>query len=58
MKLNLRYRGHSLTVEVRDATLSVSSMPGDRPPIRVGCGDRVQALKAGDMVQFAIEPLA
>jgi alpha,alpha-trehalase len=58
LKLRLRYRGHSLAVEVRDGTLSVRSAPGDGPPIRVGCGEEVQQMKPGDTREFHIEPPA
>lgn len=55
LKIKLRYRGHSLAVEVGVGTLSVSSAPSDRKPIRVGCGDEVQELRPGGSLRFRFD---
>ena len=56
LKIRIRYRGHSLTVEISDETLSISSMPSDKEPIQIGCGDEVRALRPGDVTQFRFDP--
>jgi alpha,alpha-trehalase len=52
LKIRIGYRGHSLTVEVSNGTLTISSMRADRAPVRVGCNNEVRELKPGDVVQF------
>jgi alpha,alpha-trehalase len=58
LSIRLRYRGHSLAVQVAGGQLSVRSMPSDRGPIRVGCGEVVKELQSGETLQFQIEGLA
>jgi len=52
LKIRIGYRGQSLTVEVSNGTLTISSMRAGKAPVRVGCGNEVRELKPGDVVQF------
>jgi trehalose/maltose hydrolase-like predicted phosphorylase len=54
LRIRIRYRGHSLTVAVVDGTLAVTSAESEVAPIQVGCGDRVQELRAGASLRFDI----
>jgi len=54
LRIRVRYRGQSLTVEVADGTLTISSMPSDKDPVRVGCGDQVRELKPGEVARFSV----
>jgi trehalose/maltose hydrolase-like predicted phosphorylase len=55
LKIHVRYRGHSLVVEIRDGTLEVSSLPSDKPLIQVGCVDEVRDLRPGDVARFSLK---
>ncbi len=54
LKIRLRYRGHSLAVDIRDDTLTVHSTMSDKGPIRVSCADEVRELLPGDVAKFRI----
>ncbi len=62
LKIGVRYRSHSLAVEVRDGTLSVTSAMSDKGPIRVACVDAVRELHPGGVARFNLhdrpEPLS
>ena len=55
LRIQIRYRGHSLTVAVGDDTLTVTSMLSGKEPIRVGCGDQIQELRPGDSARFSLK---
>ncbi len=54
LKLHIRYRGHSLSVEVRDRALTVASMKAEKGPIKVGCAESFQELRAGESARFSL----
>lgn len=54
LKIHLRYRGHSLRVEIRDDLLSVQSLRADQAPITVGCRGERRCLCAGELVRFKL----
>ena len=55
LKMQIRYRGHSLAIEVRKGELVVSSMKTDKGPINIGCGDALRELKPGEIAKFALK---
>ena len=55
LKMQIRYRGHSLAIEVRKGELVVSSMKTDKGPINIGCGDALRELKPGEIAKFALQ---
>jgi len=55
LKISVRYRGHSLAVEVRDGALSVTSAMSDKGPIRVGCVDELRELHPGGVARFDLK---
>ncbi len=52
LKINVRYRGHSLAVDVSDGTLTVTSLGASKEAIRIGCGAQCQALRSGETLRF------
>ena len=52
LKIHVRYRGHSLAVEVRDGTLGVHSMTAGKEPINIGCGSERRPLRPGESLSF------
>lgn len=54
LKIQVRYRGHSLVVEVAGNTLTVRSLPSDKGPIRIGCDGKVRELTPGEVVRFRL----
>jgi alpha,alpha-trehalase len=52
LRIKVRYRGHSLAVDVADSTLTVRSMPSDKGPIRVGCNGKTRELAPGEVARF------
>jgi alpha,alpha-trehalase len=55
LRIRVRYRGHSLGVEVRDGVLTVTSMRSAKGLIRIGCADDVKELRPGDVARFRIK---
>ncbi len=55
LKIQIRYRGHSLALEVRADTLTVTSMKSDRGPIKIGCGPQMRELHPGESAQFTLK---
>ena len=54
LKINMRYRGHSLAVVLQEKLLSVSSMTPGKAAITIGCGNERRPLLAGESVQFSL----
>jgi len=54
LKINVRYRGHSLAVEVREGTLTVASLGARTEAICIGCRQERRALRAGESLRFDI----
>jgi alpha,alpha-trehalase len=54
LHMHLKYRGHSLEVEIDHDTLSVKALPCAAEPIRISFGEEVFDLKMGDVLQFDI----
>jgi len=54
LKIQVRYRGHSLVVEVAGNTLTVRSLPSDKGPIRIGCDGKVRELTPGEVARFRL----
>jgi len=54
LKIQVRYRGHSLVVEVAGNALTVRSLPSEKGPIRVGCDGKVRELTPGEVVRFRL----
>jgi trehalose 6-phosphate phosphatase len=52
LEFTVLYRHHLLTVSVGGRSVRVVSEPGPGPAIRVGCGDRLSALRPGEAVVF------
>ncbi len=52
LKINVRYRGHSLAVEVREGTLTVTSTSSVQGIIQIGCGQERHELRPGESLQF------
>jgi trehalose/maltose hydrolase-like predicted phosphorylase len=53
LKINVRYRGHSLAVLLREGALSVTSMTPGSDAVTIGCGNERRLLCAGETVAFA-----
>jgi trehalose/maltose hydrolase-like predicted phosphorylase len=54
LKINVRYRGHSLAVLLREGLLRVTSMTVGRDPIHIGCGNERRRLTSGKTVEFPL----
>ena len=54
LKLHIRYRGHSLGIEVRDQTLTVASMKAEKGAIKIGCAESLQELRPGETASFSL----
>jgi trehalose/maltose hydrolase-like predicted phosphorylase len=48
------YRGHLVTVTITGHTAAISSGPGDRAPVRVGCNGRLRELRNNQTVRFRL----
>ena len=58
LRMQLRYRKHSLAMEITRDQLTVRSVGGPDKPIRLGYRDRVKELRSGETVQFAVAGMA
>jgi alpha,alpha-trehalase len=54
MSLHIRYRGHSLILELTQQTLRVRSLRSAERPIRIAHGDEEKSLTEGTVLQFAL----
>jgi trehalose 6-phosphate phosphatase len=52
LKLGILYRGHDLILALADHTVVVSSGPGHRTPVRIGCHGQVRELGHGQALRF------
>jgi alpha,alpha-trehalase len=53
LRMQIRYRGHSLEVEITSDKLKVSALRCTQKPIKIGFRDEVMDLKEGDTKEFA-----
>jgi alpha,alpha-trehalase len=54
LRMQLRYRGHSLQVEITQAKLKVSALRCTEQPIQIGFKDDVVELNEGDTQEFSL----
>jgi trehalose 6-phosphate phosphatase len=54
LKLRITYRGHTVTVTIADHTVLVSSGPGTRIPVRIGCHGQISELSHGQTLEFRL----
>jgi alpha,alpha-trehalase len=54
LRIRVRYRGHSLAVDVSSDALAVHSTKSDKGPVRISCGGEVRELLPGDTARFRI----
>ena len=54
LEFSIFYRDHLITLSVADHTVRVSSGPGSRPPIRVGCRGQLRELAPGQSLAFPL----
>ena len=52
LKLGITYRGHNVTVTIADHTVRVSSAPGTRAPVKIGCHRQIRELSNGQTIEF------
>lgn len=55
-KFAVSYRGHVITVTITDRSVQVSSGPGNRPPVRVGCQGQLRELGNSQALKFELRP--
>jgi alpha,alpha-trehalase len=48
LRMQIRYRRHSLDIEIRRGTMKIKSLESHEPPIRIGLKDRTYRLAAGE----------
>jgi len=54
LRMEIRYRGHSLDIEITGKTCTVSALRCTEKPIRIGCKDTVIELPEGDTREFTL----
>ena len=54
LRMEIRYRGHSLEVEISQSKLKVSSLRCAENPIKIGYKDSVIGLKERDTREFSL----
>ncbi len=55
LRMQIRYRGHSLSVEINSDNIKVSAFRCSEEPIRIGVKDEVFDLREGDSKEVALE---
>ncbi|WP_321573493.1 glycosyl hydrolase family 65 protein, partial [Geminicoccus flavidas] len=58
LRFQLRYRGHSLRVDIREDCLEIVSDPVASPPITIRVGSETRSLSPGSTVRFDTTPPA
>jgi alpha,alpha-trehalase len=54
LRMEIRYRGHSLDIEITGESCTVSALRCAEKPIRIGCKDTVLELAEGDTREFSL----
>lgn len=54
LRMHMRYRGHSLSVEVTPQRIKVHAFPCASGPIQVGCKGKLFNLKTGDTIEIPL----
>lgn len=54
LRMHMRYRGHSLSVEVTPQRIKVHTFPCASGPIQVGCKGKLFNLKMGDTIEIPL----
>ena len=54
IRQRIRYRGHSIDMEITQNTLRLNALKGWAPPVRIGVGSDLRNLASGGVLEFSI----
>ncbi len=54
LRFNIRYRGHTLSIDVTPNALALGSGRTPAPPIQIGIRDKVHTLRSGEKISSAV----